>query len=329
MAMLIFCRRIIINKPGLLKKKGPLLLACNHPNSFLDAAILADLFEEPVYSLARGDVFKKPFYRRILKTLKMFPVYRNSEGVENLGINYETFDECKNIFKKNGVVLIFSEAKCVNEWHLRPLRKGTARLSFSSWSERTLQGSPVGPLEEENTPLEVLPVGINYSSFRRFSKNVFINFGEVMTKDDFDLNEPDGKKNLAFNLKLKEQLHQLVFEISKTDIQKQKQVLEKKPSPFAKIFLFMPAVIGWLVHAPLYIPIKKFTYKKTVNNDHYDSILVALLLFIYPFYLILITITTALLTENFYFLLLAVALPFTAWAYVQLKPQLDKQPRHD
>jgi 1-acyl-sn-glycerol-3-phosphate acyltransferase len=329
MAMLIFCRRIIINKPGLLKKKGPLLLACNHPNSFLDAAILADLFEEPVYSLARGDVFKKPFYRRILKALKMFPVYRTSEGVENLGINYETFDECKNIFKKNGVVLIFSEAKCVNEWHLRPLRKGTARLSFSSWSERTLQGSPVGPLEEENTPLEVLPVGINYSSFRRFSKNVFINFGEVMTKDDFDLNEPDGKKNLAFNLKLKEQLHQLVFEISKTDIQKQKQVLEKKPSPFAKIFLFMPAVIGWLVHAPLYIPIKKFTYKKTVNNDHYDSILVALLLFIYPFYLILITITTALLTENFYFLLLAVALPFTAWAYVQLKPQLDKQPRHD
>jgi hypothetical protein len=259
----------------------------------------------------------------------MFPIYRNSEGVENLGINYETFDECKNIFKKNGVVLIFSEAKCVNEWHLRPLRKGTARLSFSSWSERTLQGSPVGPLEEENTPLEVLPVGINYSSFRRFSKNVFINFGEVMTKDDFDLNEPDGKKNLAFNLKLKEQLHQLVFEISKTDIQKQKQVLEKKPSPFAKIFLFMPAVIGWLVHAPLYIPIKKFTYKKTVNNDHYDSILVALLLFIYPFYLILITITTALLTDNFYFLLLAVALPFTAWAYVQLKPQLDKQPRHD
>ncbi len=310
--MLIFCRRIIINKPGSLKKKGPLLLACNHPNSFLDAAIIADLFEEPVYSLARGDVFKKPFYRKLLKALKMFPVYRTSEGVENLGINYETFDECKNIFKKNGVVLIFSEAKCVNEWHLRPLRKGTARLSFSSW--------------EENIPLEILPVGINYSSFRRFSKNVFINFGEVMTKDDFDLNEPDGKRNLAFNLKLKEQLHQLVFEISKTDIQKQKQILEKKPSLFAKIFLSIPAAVGWLVHAPLYIPIKNFTYKKTVSNDHYDSILVALLLFLYPFYLVLIIVTAILLTHTFYFLLLTFALPFTAWAYVQLKPQLDKQP---
>ena len=309
--MLIFCRRIIINKPGLLKKKGPLLLACNHPNSFLDAAILADLFNEPVYSLARGDVFKKPSYRRILKSLKMFPVYRTSEGVENLGINYETFEECKNVFKKNGVVLIFSEAKCINEWHLRPLRKGTARLSFGSW--------------EENIPLEVLPVGINYSSFRRFSKNVFINFGEIISKKDFDIREADGKRNLAFNLKLKEQLHQLVYEINKTDVQKQERILERKPPLFAKISLFIPAVIGWLVHAPLYIPLKNFTYRKTVNNDHYDSILVVLLLFLYPACVILVSLIMVLLTNNPFFWLLIVILPFTAWAYVQLKPQLDKQ----
>ena len=313
--MLIFCRRVIINKPEFLEKKGPLLLACNHPNSFLDAVILADLCEEPVYSLARGDVFKRPFYQKILKALKMFPVYRTSEGIQNLGINYETFEECKDVFKKNGIVLIFSEAKCVNEWHLRPLRKGTARLSFSSW--------------EENIALQVLPVGINYSSFRRFSKNVFINFGEIMSKDDFDLGEADGKKNLAFNLKLKEQLHQLVFEINKTDMQMQKKILEKKPSVLTRIFLFIPAIIGWILHAPLYIPIKNFTYKKTITNDHYDSILVVLLLFIYPFYLILITLVTVFLTHNLYFLLLISALPFTAWAYVELKPQLDRQPAHN
>lgn len=289
-----------------------MLLACNHPNSFLDAAILAALFSEPVYSLTRGDVFKKPFYRKILSALKMFPVYRTSEGVENLGVNYETFDECKNIFKKNGIVLIFSEAKCVNEWHLRPLRKGTARLAFSSWSE--------------NIELEVLPVGINYSSFRRFSKNVFINFGEIITKTDFDLNQSDGKKNLAFNLKLKEQLHQLIFEIEKHDIQKQKKILEKKPPASARILLFIPAVIGWLLHTPLYLPIRSFTYKKTWNNDHYDSVLVSLLLFIYPIYLILLTAIFILFTNNFYLLLLIFALPITAWAYIQLKPQLDKQP---
>jgi 1-acyl-sn-glycerol-3-phosphate acyltransferase len=241
LAMLIFCRRIIINKPELLKEKGPLLLACNHPNSFLDAAILADLFEQPVHSLTRGDVFKKRFYGKILTALKMLPVYRTSEGVENLGINYETFDDCKNIFKKDGIVLIFSEARCINEWQVRPLRKGTARLAFSSW--------------DENIPLEVLPVGINYSSFRRFSKNVFINFGEVITKHDFDLNHADGRRYQSFTNKLQGQLQQVVFEIDKNDIQKQKQILEKQPSLFTKIILFIPAAIGWLLHAPIYLPI--------------------------------------------------------------------------
>jgi len=312
--MLIFCRRIIINKPELLKKKGPLLLACNHPNSFLDATILADLFEQPVYSLTRGDVFKKPLYSKILGALKMLPVYRTSEGVENLGINYQTFDACKSIFKKDGIVLIFSEAQCINEWHLRPLRKGTARLAFRSWDEKI--------------PLVVLPVGINYSSFRRFSKNVFINFGEIITEHDFDFNHADGKRNQFFTNKLEQQLQQLVFEIDKGDIQKQKQLLEKKPSAPAKILLFMPAVLGWLIHAPLYLPIKKFTYKKTWNNDHYDSVLVAFLIFTYPLYVVLITILVLTLTHNLFSLLLIIALPFTAWTYVRVKPQLDKQPVH-
>ena len=103
----------------------------------------------------------------------MFPVYRVSEGVENLNSNYETFENCKKIFREKGIVLIFSEGKCINEWHLRPLKKGTARLAINSW--------------EENIPLEVLPVGINYSSFRRFGKNVIINFGNIITQEDIPL----------------------------------------------------------------------------------------------------------------------------------------------
>ena len=310
LAMLIFARRIIINKPHLLKKKGPLLLACNHPNSFLDGAILANLFEQPIHSLARGDVFKKPLYIRLLKSLKIHPIYRTSEGPENLNINYRTFDVCKEIFKQDGIVLIFSEGQCINEWHLRPVKKGTARIAFSSW--------------DENIPLEVLPVGINYSSFRRFSKNVFINFGEVMTINDFDLNHGHGIRYQTFTNKLQQQFEQLVFEIDKSDIQKQEQVLEQRPSLLTKILLIIPAFLGFIIHAPLYLPIRSFTYERTWNNDHYDAVLVALLLFLYPIYAVILTTAAILVTKSLYFLLLILALPFTAWCYVQLKQQLDK-----
>ncbi|MBK5271365.1 MAG: 1-acyl-sn-glycerol-3-phosphate acyltransferase, partial [Bacteroidia bacterium] len=169
-AITIFCRKIIINKPRLLNEKGPLLLACNHPNSFLDGVILDTLFKQSVYALARGDAFKKPFYARLLVSLNLLPVYRTSEGAENLSENYKTFDACLTIFRKGGIVQIFSEGKCINEWKLRVLKKGTARLAIASW--------------DENIPLRVLPVGINYSSFRRFGKNVFINFGETIEKKD-------------------------------------------------------------------------------------------------------------------------------------------------
>ena len=308
--MLIFCRRVIINKPEKLKRKGPLILACNHPNSFLDAAILADLFNEPVYSLTRGDAFKKPFYAKLLMRLKMLPVYRTSEGVENLNENYQTFTECKKLFRRDGIVLIFSEGKCINEWHLRPLKKGTARLAFSSW--------------DENIPLEVLPVGFNYSSFRRFGKNLFLNFGEIITKSDFDQNASDGIKHQLFNQKLEQEFNKIVFEIPKNDVALQKKILEIPPNLFTKIVLAIPAAIGFLVHAPLYIPVESFTIKRTYSNDHHDSVLMALLLFFYPIYLILITIIVILLTRNLWFLSLVFLLPVTAWAYVQIKGQQDK-----
>lgn len=310
LALLIFCRKVIVNKPELLKLKGPLLLACNHPNSFLDAIILDVLFDQPVYSLARGDVFKKPFYIRLLTALKILPVYRTSEGVENLSENYKTFDACLDIFKKKGIVLIFSEGKCINEWHLRPLKKGTARLAIRSW--------------EENIPLQILPIGINYSSFKRFGKNVFIGFGKIISKDNIDITQPDGKKNQAFNNLLQEELEQLVFEIGKADKERQQELLEISPTTTEKVLLFLPAVAGYILHIPLFIPIKKFTLRKASDNDHYDSILVALLLVLYPVYLLVISVAVYILTNNLYSFSLLLFLPFIAWSYTRLKPQLDR-----
>jgi 1-acyl-sn-glycerol-3-phosphate acyltransferase len=308
--MLLFCRKIIINRPEVLKEKGPLLLACNHPNSFLDGVLMDALFEKPIWSLARGDVFKKPFHIKLLTALKIMPVYRTSEGVENLGINYETFDACKKIFQQNGIVLIFSEGRCINEWHLRPLKKGTARLAIGSW--------------EQNIPLRVIPVGINYSSFRRFGKNIFINFGTMIDQNTIEWKDvPDGLRYLAFNEKLKQQFSQLVFEIDKKDKQKQKEMLEIKPSLLKKTILLIPATLGFIAHSILYLPVKAFVINRTQNNDHFDSVLMALLLVKYPFYLLIVTLVLFFILKSWWVFLLFLILPFTAWSFMQVKGQLD------
>jgi 1-acyl-sn-glycerol-3-phosphate acyltransferase len=309
LALPIWCRRLTINKPEILKENGPLLLASNHPNSFLDSVLLDTVFQEPVWSLARGDVFKKPFYIKLLTALKILPVYRTSEGVENLSENYKTFEECIAIFRKGGIITIYSEGKCINEWHLRPLKKGTARLAVKAW--------------DENIPLKIVPVGINYSSFSRFGKNIFLNFGEIITATDVINGGADGQRHLAFNNKLKSELEKLVFEIPAGNKELRKEKLGVKISLVKRILLSLPAFLGWLLHLPLFLPVKQFSSQKTKGTDHYDSVITGIFLITYPLYLILITVFLLLITCSWWSLLVLPVFPFTAWAFVQLKPQLD------
>lgn len=311
LAARIFCRKIIINKPELLKEKGPMILACSHPNSFLDAVLMDILFEKPVWSLTRGDAFLNKRITNLFYKLKMLPVYRPSEGVENLSENYKTFDTCIELFKRGQVVLIFSEGLCVNEWHLRSLKKGTARLAYKC--------------QQENIPLKILPVGINYSSFKRFGKNLFVNLGNIFTASDFDKTLSDGAWNQVFNNKLQQELSPLVFEIEKKDKKKQQELLEIDPSLLTKVLLAIPAVIGLLIHAPLYLPIKFWVHKKYNNTGHMDAMQIVLPLFIYPFYLLFLAFLLFFTLNTYWVFLLMIILPFTAWSYVQVKGQLDDQ----
>jgi len=310
LAAKIFCRKIIINNRQLLKENGPMILACNHPNSFLDAVLMDILFDKPIWSLTRGDAFLNKTVAGFLFKLKMLPVYRPTEGVENLSENYKTFDTCIELFRRNQIVLIFSEGLCENEWHLRSLRKGTARLAYKCL--------------RENIPLKILPVGINYSSFRRFGKNLFVNFGHLFSLNDFDKNSSDGVFYQVFNNRLHNELKPLVFEIDKEDKATQKRLLEIRPSRAAKILLAIPAAIGWLAHLPFYLPIKYWVHKKYNGSVHLDSMQIVFPLFIYPFYLLLVTLLIYFTLHSWWVFLLFIILPFTAWSYVQLKKQLDK-----
>ena len=306
LAIKIYCVRIIINKPEILKSKGPLLFASNHPNSFLDGIILTTLLEETLYSLARGDVFRMNWINKLLRKLKLLPVYRTSEGIKNLEHNYTTFDSCRETFRKNGLVLIFSEGRCVNEWHLRPLKKGTARLSINSW--------------KEGIPLQVLPTALNYSSFKKFGKEIHLFFGQPIDRDAVLEHETDGRLFSSFNEQLSTQLKNMVYEIHPGNKQAIKKIFSIgiKPSIY---LLVLPGILGWILNAPLFYPCKLFAafFKK---SDHYDSVLTSALLMLFPFYLFVTTIF-AFCFFSWPGLSFVMILPLSAWACTQVKYQLN------
>jgi hypothetical protein len=73
---------------------------------------------------------------------------------------------------------------------------------------------------------------------------------------------------------------------------------------------------GWVLHAPLYYPIKAFTHIRFKNSGHYDSVLHSLLLLSYPLYImaLILILSKVHITLGLAALLI---LPFTAWAWVQ------------
>lgn len=304
LALKIYVKKLQTNFPEAFDLEGPLLLACNHPNSFSDAIVLSAWFKHPIHSLARGDAFKNPLHAKLMALLHMHPIYRTSEGPENLGQNYQTFEICKQVFQKNGIVLIFSEGLCINEWDLRSLKKGTARLAVSAW--------------EAGIPLKVLPVGFNYHSFKSAEKIMHINFGKIMERPA-NLDElSDGKKLLQFNETLKEALQELVYEIPNGDTELGKKLFGYEPSSMVKFLLAVPAAVGWLIHYPFFKLIDNFVKKKAAGSGHTNSILLGILFFGYPVLLLFVNIILAFFI-GWYSFFTWLVLPFLAYCMVQVK----------
>ena len=327
------------------------MLACNHPNSFLDAIILGSLFEKPVHFLARGDAFRKPFTRKILTRLKLIPIYRLSEGREYLALNDATFERCREILINNGIVLIFAEGLCINQWMLRPLKKGAARIAIDAWKNFAIA--------EQFT---VLPVSLNYNSFTQFGKRLIINFGEPITKKEISTDVSEGENINQFNHKLSERLKSgllqsanetgivqtlisnlsLIKENDKPIMQslKTKQefainnhmqnAIANLTSPYLLIksllslvanisgiiILFIPAIIGMLLHAPLFLPIQNFVKNKTKGTVFFDSVMFGLLMILYPAYWLIINFAFLLITSNNYLRLAILLMPVFAFAYL-------------
>ncbi|MGV3641568.1 MAG: 1-acyl-sn-glycerol-3-phosphate acyltransferase [Adhaeribacter sp.] len=167
LALRVFFRKVYLSGAPQIDRAGPVILPCNHPNSFLDAVLLAVLLPRPLHFLARSDVFDRPWKRWLLSRLHLVPVYRQEEGSGHLHRNEETFRRCTEILAKGGAVLVFSEGICVLEKRLRALRKGTARLAFFAEASCDFK-----------LGLQVIPIGLNYTYADSFRGEVMIGVGQ-------------------------------------------------------------------------------------------------------------------------------------------------------
>lgn len=281
-ALYIFCKKTEVINRLRFADKGPVLIVANHPNSFLDAILIGSLFNEKIHFLARGDAFKHKTHRFFLKMLNMIPIYRLSEGKENLHLNEYAFEQSTRILQSGGMVLIFIEGICKNSHILQPFKKGAAKIALHA-------NTPI--------PLKILPIVITYDSFFRFGKTVRIEAAQSIPANTlFPFMEE--AKNLTHFTK---QLYPILEAMIRLPISN-----KERSSPFKTIL----ALFGKWIHYPLYWCLSRTVHKKTRGTVFYDSVLFATLFIIYPLYLFLLHCLLFLITGSFLIIVFSLILHF-------------------
>ncbi|OQX96625.1 MAG: hypothetical protein B6I20_14220 [Bacteroidetes bacterium 4572_117] len=170
----IFYKKICVTGIENIPKDKPVFFAPNHQNALMDALVIIFTTEKQPVFLARGDIFNKPLFAKILIFFKVLPAFRIRDGKDQLKRNDQTFDAAVNVLKNKNVMTLFPEAQHIDKRRLRTLKKGVQRIVFQTENS---EGFKLGT--------QIVPVGINYSNYWNFRSTVLVNYGKPIRVDKY------------------------------------------------------------------------------------------------------------------------------------------------
>jgi glycerol-3-phosphate O-acyltransferase / dihydroxyacetone phosphate acyltransferase len=169
---MLFRKIYLHNRKGVPANK-PVLIASNHPTAFIDPIFFCIFFDPPVYNMTRGDIFRKPFFRKLLEHCNMFPVYRQRDGYDRRDRNDEVFEYCKQKLQEGVAVNIFVEGEHHLDKRVLTMQKGIARIAFGTYEQH--------PMDD----LQIVPVGCNYVAGDILRDEAKLNVGKPIFVKDY------------------------------------------------------------------------------------------------------------------------------------------------
>lgn len=174
LALRIYYRRITVNGLENLNAHGPSIIIANHPNTLMDALLIAHISKEPIYFMAKATLFNSKWRMRLLQRWHMIPINRPGEE-KVVGVsNSNSFITCFHILEQNKRIVIFPEGSSFKERVLRQLKTGAARIALD-----------FEKLHDGKANLKIIPIGINYSDPERFQSSILVSVGSPIQVSDF------------------------------------------------------------------------------------------------------------------------------------------------
>ena len=169
-----FFRQIEIRGRENIPSGEPVIFAPNHQNALMDALGVLFYQPEPIVFMARADMFTSELNRKVLKMLKLTPIFRIRDGFENLSKNEVQMDGAIDVLLDRKQLCVMPEGNQGHEHKLRPLVKGLFRIAYMA--EQRLN---------ETAHVKIVPVGIDYSYFQHAGADLVVSYGKPIEIKDF------------------------------------------------------------------------------------------------------------------------------------------------
>lgn len=153
---------------------GAVIFAPNHTNALCDAmAILGIDWRQKVF-VARADIFHDPKRAKILTWLKIMPINRVRDGLDEVRHNDETIDRAVDTLRDGVPFCILPEGTHRPKHSLLPLSKGIFRIA--------LQANDTFGQEK---PVYIIPVGLEYGDYFHLWDSLTVNIGKPINVTQF------------------------------------------------------------------------------------------------------------------------------------------------
>lgn len=178
------CHYQVFDVHGLenLPTDGAYIIAPCHQQALMEPLAVLNFAPKPPVFLARADIFAQPTIRAILTFLKILPVYRMRDGMDNLAKNNDIFEKSRAVLLDGFPLCLMAEGRHNNRHQLLPLVKGMFRIAGET--QRKLG----------DYPLYIVPTGIDFDEYERPYSNLVVNIGKPIAvqpfMEQFNDNEP-------------------------------------------------------------------------------------------------------------------------------------------
>ena len=156
-----------------IPQDGAVIYAPNHTNALMDALVILAMDRRAKVFVARADIFKNPILAKIFAFLKIMPIMRMRDGLDEVRRNNETIEKAVDVLRDKVPFCIFPEGQHQAKYSSLPLSKGIFRIAF--------QAQEMMP----DVPLYIVPVGIRYGNFFRFRSTVSVHVVEPINVGEF------------------------------------------------------------------------------------------------------------------------------------------------